>query len=274
MTHPRPDRPLHLGLGAAELEGKPYARFWRPAMAPLAAHVREALLVGPVAEPLLPRLEDVAGMLEGGDGPLEDGFGFARDGAAVIACRTAMPGCAPSMVDWWFGWHGAEPQRYKLWHPRAHVHAAWDAPDAPGSTGRARYVGRTSFVDEYVGSRMNHVTIRFVRPVELGLDEARLDPEVATAVCARIGFAAAPVDLGWLVHHVRRVPGGAEMRSRFWLGGRHAGVRAGVLGPAASWVARKVKRATLADCAALLVHCAQEMSHLAGFLPALHPELG
>jgi hypothetical protein len=59
------------------------------------------------------------------------------------------------MVDWWFGWHGEEPQRYKLWHPRAHLHACWTEP----GTG---YVGRTSVVDEYIGTSLRRASIRFV----------------------------------------------------------------------------------------------------------------
>jgi hypothetical protein len=60
-------------------------------------------------------------------------------------------------IDWWFGWHSDEPQRYKLWHPRAHVHAQWgaegtkDAPDRPdladlAASGnlRGRHIGRVS----------------------------------------------------------------------------------------------------------------------------------
>lgn len=44
-------------------------------------------------------------------------------------------------------------------------------------------------------------------------------------VCARLGSAELPVDIGWLVHQVRPVGDGAEMRSRFWLGGPHIQVR-------------------------------------------------
>ena len=66
----------------------------------------------------------------------------------------------------------------------------------------------------------------------------------------------------------------SEMRSRFWLGGPHVAARgrrlAGALlvGPA-----RVLARPSEAQARALLVHCAQEMSHLATFLPALHSEL-
>jgi hypothetical protein len=61
------------------------------------------------------------------------------------------------------------------------------------------------------------------------------------------------------------------MRSRFWMGGRHIGGR-NLFGGVAASVARRVLRLTESDARALLVHCAEEMPHLAGFLPALHAE--
>ncbi|MDI1445591.1 hypothetical protein [Polyangium sp. 6x1] len=275
MNHPIPSRSLHLGIREGELTGKPYAAFWNPRLAPLAEHAREALLCGPLAAPLLPDLADAPRLLEAGDHEVENGLGCRDDGALFVAVRTTMPDVSPAMVDWWFGWHGKEPERYKLWHPRAHVHACWGDADPPGAQGRARYVGRVSFVDEYIGSRLQQVTIRFVRPAELGFDEAALaDPAESTVVCARVGLVGLPVDAGWLVHHVRRVPGGAEMRSRFWLGGPHGGVRApGFVGAVASRIARRVAAPSLEEARALLVHCSQEMTHLASFLPRLHEEL-
>ncbi len=275
-THPNPDRPLYLGMREGDLAGKPYARFWNPRMAPLPAHVREAVLHGPVAAGLLPRLGEAPRMLEAGHAELEDGYGLQDDGSLLVAVRTEMPDVTPAMVDWWFGWHSEEPQRYKLWHPRAHVHAQWDVEDR-ALRGRARYLGRTSFIDEYLGSQLSHLTIRFVPPAELGFDEAQLaDPQQATVVCARAGFFGLPVgtDAGYLVHHVRRVPGGAEMRSRFWLGGPHAALRSGgKVAEIAMRAVRRFVRPTAANGHELLVHCSQEMAHLAAFLPALHAAL-
>lgn len=278
MTHPNPNRPLYLGQRAGDLTGKPYAGFWNPNLAPLVERVKEALAVGPVAAPLLARLEDAPRLLDPGYQELEDGLGLQRDGSWYVALRTEMPGVSPEMIDWWFGWHGEEPQRYKLWHPRAHLHAQWDAPDTPAQAaqkGRGRYVGRTSFVDEYLGSVLTQITIRFLPPAELGLDSGALaDPQQATAVCARVGLMNHPVEGGYLVHHVRRVAGGSEMRSRFWIGGPYARVRTGLFTDGlVSKVARRVFGPTLESTRELFVHCAQEMAHLASFLPRLYAEL-
>jgi hypothetical protein len=189
---------------------------------------------------------------------------------------TKMPGVTAEMWDWWFGWHGCDARRYKLWHPRAHLHAEWaDGADA-GRRGRERYVGRTSFVDEYLGSRLARAAIRFVAPSELGIDEASLAPgKHRTMVCARLGSSQFPVDVGWLLHDVRETDDGSEMRSRFWLGGSHIRARTG--GPAVGAVTSRlgglVFRQGETAAEALLVHCSQEMSHLASFLAELHAEL-
>ena len=75
------------------------------------------------------------------------------------------------------------------------------------------------------------------------------------------------------MHEVRAMLGGSEMRSYFWLGGRYAGPRGGgALGSLAVAVGRKVMRPTEHDGRALLAHCAEEMAHLATFLPALYRE--
>ncbi|MFY9917296.1 MAG: hypothetical protein WAL26_02720, partial [Mycobacterium sp.] len=64
----------------------------------------------------------------------------------------------------------------------------------------------------------------------------------------------------------------AEMRSRFWMGGRHVAVRRG--NRLANAAVRPVAARHLPDPRDLLVHCAQEMNHLAGFLPVLCGRFG
>jgi hypothetical protein len=92
------------------------------------------------------------------------------------------------------------------------------------------------------------------------------------AICARLGSGDIPVDVGWLVHHVRPTPGGAEMRSRFWMGGRHVALR--VRKSLVDKALRPIAARQLPDPRDLMVHCAQEMNHLAAFLPALYRRFG
>lgn len=263
----------HVGWSRADLASKPYARFWNTQLAPLPAHVRHALDRGPVAEPLLPPVEAAPENLFGTAPVLEDGFALTAADAMHVAARTDMPGVTPAMIDWWFGWHSDSPERYKLWHPQAHVHAAWLSPPPAGTRSRARYVGHTSIVDEYIGSSLIRAAIRFVNPATLGLTEPSLDdPDKATIVCARTGLGDFPIDVGYLAHHVRRTATGSEMRSRFWIGGPYAAGRSSPVGAIMARAARLAMGPTEADARALLVHCAEEMQHLGSFLPALHAE--
>jgi hypothetical protein len=159
------------------------------------------------------------------------------------------------------------------------VHAAWslqNQKDAVGRRGRERYLGRTSCVDEYIGGTLSRLLIQFQPPAEMGFDERLLrDPDQATAVCARVGFADMPFDFGYLAHYVSRTSGGSQMRSRFWVGGNNGRARrGGPIGALALWTVRRLLKPDAALGAALLVHCSQEMSHLATFLPALHAASG
>ncbi|MBX7449151.1 hypothetical protein GR927_14230 [Mycolicibacterium sp. 3033] len=230
-------------------------------MAPLPNHVVDALHHGPQADQLLLDFGSAPALLDEGYHATETGYAWSRGGGFAVSVHTEMPGVTPAMWDWWFGWHGSDARRYKLWHPRAHVSARW--ADCGGD---GHYVGRTSLVEEYLGSAFTAAAIRFVPPEEVCLAPSRAGDSVT--VCARLGSADVPVDIGWLVHQVRPVDGGAEMRSRFWLGGRHVQVRRG--NRLAHRVVRPFASRQLPDPRALLAHCAQEMNHLAGFLPALY----
>lgn len=268
----RPVAGRHLGWSPEQLRTSPFAAHYQPEMAPLSSDTCDALAHGALPPELLPTPEQVAaGGFTSSLAP-RDGYALEPGGGLRIALRTPMPAVAPAMIDWWFGWHGDSPERYKLWHPRAHVHVEWQSPPPRGSEGRARYVGHTSIVDEYVGGELGRFAVQFVAPETLGYDAARLDDRVATAVCARVGLTDLPIDAGLLVHEVIAVPGGSEMRSYFWLGGRYAQARGGVLGQLAVTVGRHVLRPAERDGRALLTHCAEEMAHLATFLPSLYRE--
>ena len=259
-----------LGWSDHELASLPYARFWNPDMADISADARRAVANSPMAEALFPPMSQAIAAI--GDAEVQNGFTVTSDGAIHVNLATEMPGVTPAMIDWWFGWHSDSPERYRLWHPLAHVHAQWAIAPPRGSTGRARYVGHTSEVDEYLGSAMIRGAIQFRRPEERGLvDDAVAGGVEATAVCARVGLVELPVDIGYLAHHVAAVPGGSVMRSRFWLGGPNIAARAAPM-RAAVPVAKRLVGLTELDARALLVHCSQEMTHLATFLPALYEQ--
>lgn len=260
-----------LGYSAQELAHSPYARFYDPAIAPLQPQVAEALLIGPQADALLPPVGAAPRLVEPGYWPVETGYARPADGSIRVFCLTQMPGVTPMMWDWWFGWHGCEAQRYRLWHPKAHIDARW-------ADGRAdeSYIGRTSLITEYLGPRIAKGAIGFVRPAAMGLDEARLAAQGEVAICARVGIPGTALKGGWLLHHLRPVEGGSEMRSRMWMGGENTAIGddPGVLARGVARAIRPVAGRLLPSPADLLVHNAQEMAHLAGFLPALFDAFG
>jgi hypothetical protein len=110
---------------------------------------------------------------------LEDGWVLTQDGGMRVSVRTDMPGVTPAMVDWWFGWHGDAPAKYKLWHPQAHVHAGWRETPPAGTSGRALYVGQTSIVDEYIGSDLIRGAISFVPPA----NRQKVSNPRSTSIC-------------------------------------------------------------------------------------------
>ena len=282
------DEPRYLGYRDADLS-RPYAEFMAPATAPVQPHVLQALAAGMAPPELAHGVDEVADRLaRPGHERLETGWTRLASGVVVVAVRTAMPGCTAAMWDWWFAWHSTETARYKLWHPDAHRYAAIaeDRRADRGLTDRQRYVGNVSYVDEYIGGRLQRLAIRFLDPERLGLTAA----PGTTHVCARVTLSALPVAIGWLVHQVRPTDDGVEMRSRFFLndvalldlprralpgsaaarllGSRPARAVAPLaVGPIASLA---MPRTLGAD---LLHHCAAEMNHLAGFLPRLHQTL-
>ena len=263
---------LHHGYTSTELAQSPYAAFFRDEMAPLPEHVKEALLTGGQAYELFPLVDHADELLEPGYWPLETGFGLGPDGSVQVFALTQMPNVTPAMWDWWFAWHGSEAQRYKLWHPRAHISSKW----ADGRSDLNHYIGRISQVVEYVGPELLSLTIRFVAPASLGLDENRLKRQGEVAICARGGIAGTPMETGWLIHHLRPTQNGCEMRSRFWLGGNNVRPRGmdNAIGKLLGRVAANFNPLKANQGADLLVHCAQEMNHLAGILPALHKKFG
>ncbi|BBZ39558.1 DAPG hydrolase family protein [Mycobacterium conspicuum] len=258
---------LYLGYRGDDAN-TPFGKFFKPEMAPLPKHVVEALQHGLQGGMALLAYEDAASVAEEGYQQTENGFGVLDDGSYQVSVLTDMPGVTPRMWSWWFGWHGCDTRRYKLWHPRAHLSAAWkDGKDD------LSYIGRWSLISEYIGSSMLNGAIQFVAPAEMGCPP---DSDDAVAICARLGASDAPVDVGWFIHHVRSTERGAEMRSRFWMGGSHIAVRKapGVASRAVRPIAARVLGSPEVSARNLLVHCAQEMNHLAGFLPELYRAFG
>lgn len=268
-------RDLYLGYRDDDAK-TPFGKFFNPEMAPLPGHVVEALHHGPQGAMAMVALDNAGSVAEDGYQRTENGYGILDDGSFAVAVRTDMPGVTPPMWAWWFDWHGCDTRRYKLWHPRAHLSAQWKDAWKDGDADRQgdrRYIGRWSMISEYIGSTLLNGAIQFVAPAAMGCPADSAD---AVSICARLGSGDAPVDVGWFIHHIRSTASGAEMRSRFWMGGPHIAVRKapGVASRAVRPIASRILGTPELTARNLLVHCAQEMNHLAGFLPALYEAFG
>jgi DAPG hydrolase PhiG domain len=242
----------------------PWARYFNEKMSPLQPHVTDALANSPLDPIKLPPLEAALEMARPGYSEAETGYAHLPGGEMRVAILTKMLRVSPEMWDWWFGWHGSRDNRYKLWHPLAHISAGWQDGGE-----EVAYIGRTSMIQEYIGPSFAKANISFIPPCELGI--AATEDQVF--ICARVGYTSLPVNFGWLIHQVRKTSDGAEMRSRFWMGGPHIAFRGNeTLTSVASRLLQKIARPPKRLARDLLIHCAEEMSHLAQFLPELYAE--
>ena len=267
-------RRSHLGILRSELRGRSYERYFRWELGALPDHV-EAVLQNEasVASDVL-AMKDVNRLLDPGYLPLETGYADLPDGTSHVSTLTHFPNATGEMIDWWFSWHGVETERYKLWHPQAHLFTQllYKRSEVSKSSDFKIYLGNTSYVDEYVGPEIHRLAIQFRSPREFGLDEDSFkDAGISTAICARVGFSDRQIDTGYLIHLIRETTTGCEMRSRFWLGEAH--LRSLPEGNpidqllATPFLRKRMMPKGLARN--LLIHCAEEMNHLASFLPAL-----
>lgn len=247
---------------------------YRLPLAPMPAAANRVHAQG-IAREEFPALEQlVSSRLDAGE-RYPDGVRRAPDGRALITCTTELPGVTSAMIDWWFGWHLTDSARYRLWHPVAHVRAQVKEDRSHLPDDRARYIGNVSYVDEYIGRSLHRLAIAFHEPSSFGLDGARLDALGGTAVCARTSDRVLRSEGGRLVHLILPGAEGCTMYSAFLLG--EIENQLPLIGPL---ITRLVNRAAtrtrvigdrfLLD---LFQHCAEEMNHLAKFLPQLYRDV-
>lgn len=267
MTKPGPDHAIQ------DPEVHDLSAFRRP-MQPIPDRVQAALDRG-VRNGEVASVADPNVLLDaGGDGLFDDVVRLAN-GQMVVACLTDMPGVTAAMWDWWFSWHSYTSERYRLWHPDDHVAASIDQDRRHLERLRDRWVGNTSYVNEYIGGQMQKLAICFVEPSSVGFDKSRVDAK-GVVICARTVLRRERLAVGRLLHYVENVDGGSRMHSRFLLGDTESAVP--VVGPLITKLVNtsRVRRSRLPDRmgTSLLLHCAQEMNHLARFLPELHERFG
>jgi len=194
----------------------------------------------------------------------------SKDGRVLVTCTTDMPSVTPAMIDWWFGWHLPETERYQLWHPKAHIKATIDDARSQLTNDREKYIGNVSHVDEYIGKELAYLAIAFFHPQEIGMEHIYADG--GTAICARTSDRKINGEGGQLVHLLVPTENGCEMRSVFWLG--DLTLKWPIIGRLLTPLMNtaRVRNFFIKDHMPLdlLRHCAEEMNHLARFLPDLY----
>ena len=264
---------------AAQIRGKPYERYFHGDLR-LRRDVLPALK-RPMerADALAPH--DVNALLDPGYHSVENGFCELPDGSGYVASRVPFPRATGEMYSWWFWWHSVERARYTLWYPYNHIDARpvnREVLTTPGLTHEQRYIGNTHHVEEYIGSELVRIAIRFLDPAELGLDTTRFrEAGIVGHACARVSLRDQPLEVVTMVHLARATPDGIEQRSRYWIGHdaklRLFGARVSVdrIGAALG-----IKRRMAGERVAYeqLLHDQIEFTQLASLLPELWGEFG
>lgn len=198
---------------------------------------------------------------------LETGYERLPDGSIHVACRTDLHHCSGAMFEWWFRFR-PDTQKYVWWHPVDHVSSEWlECRDQT-------HVGSIHKVEEFfTGRSASQLLIQFRDPREFFTEstylEARRTGRVSASICARGGrsWDALRDDQGRMLgsrlfHVTRDTAWGCVLRSHFYLG--HDLPQRGLT---PQEVTDQVPEEA---AAALLVHCYNEMTCLAGFLPSLY----
>ena len=265
-------------LNRERIQGKPYAGYFNGDLW-VTEDVLDALRAPMDARDVL-NPGDINRLLDPGYHQVENGFCHLPDGSAYIASRVHMPGCTGDMYSWWFWWHAVESARYTLWYPYNHISVEpldREVLLRPGLSHEQRYIGTTHHVDEYIGAELMKVAIRFVDPAEIGLDTRRFaEAGIVGHACARVSVRGTGVEGVTMVHLARKVEGGIEQRSRYWIG--HNPRLLTPLGkvplePLAKLGLRRLQVGQHIGYEQLL-HDQIEFTHLASFLPELYREFG
>jgi hypothetical protein len=246
-----------------------FSKYYDPEIKSLSSDISDALRISPIDKQYFIPFEKAIQLNLPGYFEVENGYCLNDDSSAHISVLTKMPGVSPQMWHWWFGWHCDDTKKYKLWHPKAHLSSKWKDE----KKGELSYVNRISLITEYIGKKKESIAIQFKNPTQIQLPEFTQNSKSDLFIVARIGLKNIPINIGWLIHQVRPTSEGAEMRSRFWLGGPYISIGTNIIFKnALERIIRSVRKIPESMARNLLIHCSEEMNHLAHFLPDLYSD--
>jgi hypothetical protein len=224
-------------------------------------------------------IERLNDMLNPGYFEVEAGWCALKYGL-YIANLVKMPGVTVDMINWWFWWHSLEDLRYKIWWPDGHHGISVSDRDRaiicdPKTPVTQRFQGRTHFVLEDVGGpSIEKIAISFMTPEDIGFDMARFkSPNVGTVVGANgVSLMLNPPpgipahkSPAFMMHFVREIEGGIELRTRFWMGYHILDKKPHYCLPKTAVIPPVVAKG-------LAIHNVLEYSNLRSFLPQIYAE--
>ncbi|MBQ8663443.1 MAG: hypothetical protein IJ471_06265 [Eubacterium sp.] len=272
-----------------EWKGSPWEEIFNRPLADVSQEQLDALNNGPCNPQLAMPIENRSDLFLPGEQSVEIGYCAMPDGTGFVANRTFFPNATPEMLDWWMNFHPLSGERLAAWLPNAHLDCYVREPylhcDESGFSLATRNWGKEHMASEGLTSleESGLCRLKFYSPQDVGLDMIKiaLSPVKAHAFLSVVFFGDglvmfgeeqakeilakdpnAQIPFNCLLHTFRPVPGGCELRSRFWIG---KGIKNGVPyttlpkgmdAEAISWV--------------MLRHTIQEMSNLASFLPEMY----
>jgi hypothetical protein len=260
---------------------QPYASYYYRPLSPIPEQIIKKLEQGPIPHDDALSFEDINRLLEPGYLNDEIGYCVMPDGSGFASMLTVMPGVTGAMLDWWFVWHPQEALRYKIWYPGAHISNSVNDSKRLNDKSlslRERNFYITHYPVEDIGKGVEKLSITFVPPEEFGFDTSRFyTSNIATVICGVVGYPGLNVQHTYIVHCARKVNGGIELRSRFWLGYH---IKFNLLSQysiinkiANSFLTKKII-ITQKIAKNMAYHCAQEYHNLAHLLPELYTKYG
>lgn len=199
------------------------------------------------------------------------------DGQGYVASRTHWPNVTAEQIQWWFWWHSADSNRYKLWHPFAHISVSSNFASNftnPNLNSTEKLLGSIHHVEEIIGESMQSIDIHWKRPSNWGIDETQFEHNgVVASACGEVYLG--PIKAVDMIHLWYQTISGLELRSRYFLANQvHITIPivnvTMDVDPIAN--ALKIKSVIVGPemSQAQFIHDQQEMTHLASLLPFIY----
>lgn len=222
--------------------------------------------------------ENINDLLNPGYLEVENGWCQMANGGGFIAHKVEMPGVTTEMIYWWFTYFTLNDMRYKIWYRPSHL-GHYISPerrkkilDPKSRIPQDTLWGATHYAVEDIGTGPEVISIHFFSPEDMGFDMARFKPPNVSALVGGYGDEQSlinrnlPTGCAIMCHIIRDVPGGVELRTRFWMGYRIQNRKPDFCVPPGEKVPAEVVQG-------LAVHNEYEFANLRTLLPEIYSEL-